>query len=115
MQMEKPNRIISLMAALAVLFSIFPALQGSAAAEFREERVLDCRYDAPVGEGFAGYAVHVHNITATASTVTMSFAARCPISHRMFIVMPAMMPRVTSFAESWSCIHIRRPVTLTVC
>ena len=61
MRKEKYNRIISIASVFAVLFSIFPALQGSAAAEFLEERVLDCHYEAPVGEGYAGYAVHVHN------------------------------------------------------
>ena len=58
---RKHNRRIGSAIAFSILFGIFPAMQSSASAEYKEEQVLDCHYETPVGEGYAGYSVHVHN------------------------------------------------------
>ena len=56
------SRIICSVVAVSVLFGFFPALRVNAAAELEERRVLDCHFEAPTGEGYAGYAVHVHTV-----------------------------------------------------
>lgn len=60
-QKKKKESHFSALLALAVIWSLWPALQISASAELQEVRVLDCHYEAASGEGYAGYAVHVHN------------------------------------------------------
>lgn len=55
---RRHNRIICSVAIAAMGFGLF---SGAASAELEKKQVLDCRYEAPVGEGYAGYAVHVHN------------------------------------------------------
>ena len=46
---------------LVVIAGIYSVLSRNAIAMTRKVTVLDCSYAAPVGEGYAGYAVHIHN------------------------------------------------------
>ena len=44
-----------------ILSVLYGAVLPCASAETVKIQVLDCHYQAPVGEGYAGYCVHVHN------------------------------------------------------
>ena len=47
--------------AIVMAFVYLPTFRVSAAADYRTVERLICTYQAPAGEGYAGYAVHVHN------------------------------------------------------
>ena len=55
----KKTRILTAVTALALLLSL--GVLPSAEALTRTVSVFDCRFEPKTGEGYAGYAVHVHN------------------------------------------------------
>ena len=71
------NRILCAVLVLAVGFGFFPGLRIGAAADYRTVEFFDCHYQAPTGEGYAGYAVHVHNEDCYDSY----YELRCPLPY----------------------------------
>ncbi|MBR1457336.1 MAG: hypothetical protein IJ594_09305, partial [Oscillospiraceae bacterium] len=61
---KKQRRLVLgllLIPALIVFLLTMALLSNKGVAMTRTVKVLDCHYVAPVGEGYAGYAIHVHN------------------------------------------------------